>query len=75
MTIREKVFGHEHPDVAESYSDIGGLYYYNDKYSEALDYLGKALTIYEKVFDKNHPASKFISDTILEIKQKQALSK
>ena len=73
LTIYEKVYGKEHPDVASSYSNIGGIYYDRGDYPKALDYLGKALAIYEKVFGMEHPTTKFISDTILSAKYKQAL--
>ena len=73
LTIYEKVYGKEHPDVASSYSNIGGIYYDRGDYPKALDYLGKALAIYEKVFGLEHPTTKFISDTILSAKYKQAL--
>ena len=55
LTIRIKVLGEEHPDVATSYNNIGAALEAQGKYDEALVYYQKALTIRIKVLGEGHP--------------------
>ena len=55
LAIREKVFGTEHPDVAQSYNNIGLIYDSQGNYEKSLEYYNKALEIYEKFFGTEHP--------------------
>jgi len=41
--------------VANSYNDIGNVYYSQDKYDDALDYHQKSLNIRITVFGTDHP--------------------
>lgn len=47
--------GEDNPDVANCYSGIGLIYYYQGKYAEALENHGRALDIYKKVAGEDHP--------------------
>ena len=49
------LFGHNHPDVAGTYVNIGSVYQAQAKYPEALDMYHKGLPIYEQVHGRNHP--------------------
>ena len=55
LEIREKVLDSLHPDLAQSYNNIGGVYFDQGKYEEALKLYYKALEIAEKVLDPLHP--------------------
>ena len=48
MEIRKKVFGLDNLNVADSYFNIGLVYYHFDKYDAALEYYNKAMRIMEK---------------------------
>ena len=49
-----EVHGHDHPDVAASYSNIGCVYEAQGRYQEALDYYQKALKIDQEVHGSDH---------------------
>ncbi len=55
LVILKKIFGEEHPDVANSYNNIGVSLGDLGRYEEALEYLQKALVIQKKVFGEEHP--------------------
>ena len=55
MEIYLAVFGENHPNVAMNYNNIGGVYYNQGNYDQALEYYNKALKIYLAVFGENHP--------------------
>ena len=57
LKIREKVYGKEHPDTAESYNNIGSVYNSKGEYDKALEYYQKSLKICEKVYGKEHPST------------------
>ncbi|AEF80439.1 tetratricopeptide repeat protein [Leadbettera azotonutricia] len=56
--LLEAVLGRNYPDVANSYTTIGYIYYNMGEYQKALEYFQKALRIQEIVLGESH------SDTI-----------
>ena len=55
LSIRERVLGPDHPDVAGSLSTLAAAYSSIRKTSEAEQLLVRALAIREKAFGPNHP--------------------
>ena len=55
LKIREKVFGAENLNTANSYDNIGEVYREKDDYDTALEYQQKALAIREKALGTKHP--------------------
>ena len=55
ITLRERLYGTEHPDTAYSYNNIGIVYKDLSEYEKALEYHLKALKIKEKVLGTEHP--------------------
>ncbi len=55
LTLRRNAHGDDHPDVAESLSNLATLYYYQGKYAEAEPLLQRALAIREKALGPDHP--------------------
>ena len=58
LAIREKVLPENHPDIATSLDNIGGVYVQLGEYEkikQALEYCLKALTIKKKFLPENHP--------------------
>ena len=53
--MRKKIYGSEHPDVADSLGKLGLLYRDRAKYTEAEDLLRRALEIRENVLGAEHP--------------------
>ena len=47
-TIREKIFGRDHPDVAASLNDLALLYHARGRYVEAEPLYERALAILER---------------------------
>ena len=47
--------GQDSPDVAVSYINIGGVYYSQGQYEQALEYYQKGLEIKIKVSGQDHP--------------------
>ena len=45
LEIRPKTLPENHPHLATSYSNIGGVYYYMNDYRKALQYCERALDI------------------------------
>jgi tetratricopeptide (TPR) repeat protein len=54
LEIRQKT-PENHPDLANSYNNIGDVYINIGEYSKALSYYEKALEIYQKTLPANHP--------------------
>eukprot|EP00959_Pyramimonas_sp_CCMP1952_P145113 3038466-Pyramimonas_sp.AAC.1 len=56
LTIDEKVYGKEHPEVARSLSSLAGMYKKMGKYVDALPLNERSLAIREKVHhEEEHP--------------------
>ncbi|MBR4871003.1 MAG: tetratricopeptide repeat protein [Alistipes sp.] len=54
ITLRERLYGTEHPDTAKSYNNIGVVYNDLSEYEKALEYHLKALKIKEKILGIEH---------------------
>ncbi|MBS1949936.1 MAG: High-affnity carbon uptake protein Hat/HatR [Cytophagales bacterium] len=54
LQIRQQVFGDESEEVAASLNDLG-LVYGSSNADKGLDYYEKAFSIYEKIYDQDHP--------------------
>jgi tetratricopeptide (TPR) repeat protein len=72
LSISENSFGTMHPDVASIYNNIGIVYYKQSDYSKALDYLSKALAIYENILGPDHSKLQTVKDNIEDVKRKLA---
>ncbi|CAF3150660.1 unnamed protein product [Rotaria sp. Silwood2] len=46
----------DHPDLAQSYHNVGTLFCDKGEYNTALEYFGLALEIKQKIFTSNHPS-------------------
>ncbi|CAF4302846.1 unnamed protein product, partial [Rotaria sordida] len=55
LKILEKALPPNHPDLAQSYNNIGAVCYNMGNYSKALEFYEKALKIFEKALPPNHP--------------------
>ena len=55
LDIRERVFGHGHPDLAKAYDRIGLLCECYGDYAKALEYHQKAIEIIEQAFGMDNP--------------------
>ena len=55
ISIREELYGLEHPDTADSYNNIGSVYKDMCNYDKALEYYLKAVKIDESMLGENHP--------------------
>ena len=55
LAIEFKTLGREHPDVANSYNNIGSIWDDKDEYDKALEYYEKSLAIYLKTLGGEHP--------------------
>jgi tetratricopeptide (TPR) repeat protein len=55
LAILEQSLPPNHPDLAKSYNNIGGVYFDMGEYSKALSYYEKALEIDKKTLPPNHP--------------------
>ncbi|CAF4360240.1 unnamed protein product, partial [Rotaria sordida] len=53
--IFEKALPPNHPNLASSYNNIGGVYDDMGDYSKALEFYEKSLKIREKALPPNHP--------------------
>ncbi|CAF2099722.1 unnamed protein product [Rotaria magnacalcarata] len=59
-----------HPDLAQSYNNIGLVYKNMGEYSKALSYLEKALGIWRKSLPSTHPHIKTVMNSIAAVKKK-----
>jgi tetratricopeptide (TPR) repeat protein len=55
LSIRERVLGSEHPEVAMSLSNLAALYDHQGRYAEAEPLFKHALAIYERAPEPDHP--------------------
>ena len=54
LTIRKKIFGEDHANVATSYNNLASVYNRLGKYNQAKELHEKALTIHKKIFGEDH---------------------
>ena len=54
LTIRKKLLGTEHPDMAKTYNNIGSALLAQGDHTGALDHYQKASAIQENVLGKNY---------------------
>ena len=64
VTIKEKLYGMEHPYTATSYISIGIVYDSLGDYNQALGYYFKAMVIREKVLGLEHPSTAILYNNI-----------
>ncbi len=55
LALAQEKHGENHPDVAKSYNNIGGVYDLLGESSKALEFYKKALNIKLRVLGENHP--------------------
>jgi CHAT domain-containing protein len=55
LTIREKILGPDHPDVATSLNNLAELYQTQGRYADAEPFYKRALGIWEKTLGPDHP--------------------
>lgn len=68
LEIRERLFGSQHPDTAQSYNNVGGAYGGMGKLEKALDYLNKALEVWRVAYGEEHNYTKITIENIERIK-------
>ena len=54
LAMRKRLFGNEHPDVAQSLNNLALLYYMQDRYSEAEILYHEALAMKKQLFGDKH---------------------
>ena len=54
LTIRKKIFGEDHADVATSYNNLALVYYNLKEYNQAKELHQKALMIRKQIFGEDH---------------------
>lgn len=55
LRIRDRVYGSNHPEVADSLNGIGVVYDYSEDYDQALVFYKRALKIRLKLLGEDHP--------------------
>lgn len=71
ISIAEGLFGLEHKETANSYNNLGSVYWQQGEYEKALECDLKALVIREKVLGENHPVTAESYNNIGSVYQKQ----
>eukprot|EP00761_Pharyngomonas_kirbyi_P010783 gb/GECH01010806.1/.p1 GENE.gb/GECH01010806.1/~~gb/GECH01010806.1/.p1 ORF type:complete len:1156 (+),score=296.64 gb/GECH01010806.1/:1-3468(+) len=64
LKIREEILESNHPDTANSYNNVGRVYYKQEEYDKSLEYLKKGLKIRKKMFGLKHPETAESYDNI-----------
>jgi len=64
LTLRKKLLGEDHSDVAISYNNLAGLYCDQGRYSEAESLFIQALAITTRTLGENHPTTNTIRENI-----------
>ncbi|WP_414573145.1 tetratricopeptide repeat protein [Nostoc sp. CCY 9925] len=54
LSLRQRLLGEEHPDVASSYNNLAGLYLSQGKYSEAEPLYQTALSLRQRLLGEDH---------------------
>ncbi len=57
LRIREKLFGPDHPEVAESLASLGGFALENDNFAAAHSRFERALRIFERAYGPDSPSA------------------
>jgi tetratricopeptide (TPR) repeat protein len=70
LEISQKTLPANHPDLAISYNNIGGMYDNMGEYSKALSYFKRALDIRQRSLPPNHPDLKTVKEWIEIVKKK-----
>jgi tetratricopeptide (TPR) repeat protein len=70
LEIRQTILSANHPSLATSYNNIGGLCYNRGEYSTALSYLERALNIFQLSLPPNHSHLKTVKESIEIVKKK-----
>ncbi len=70
LEISQKTLPANHPDLATSYNNIGGVYRNMGEYSKALSYYERALDIWQRSLPPNHPDLKSVKESIEIVKEK-----
>jgi tetratricopeptide (TPR) repeat protein len=55
LRIREQVLGEQHPDTAQTLSDLAYLYHHQDQFEEAMHFLQRSFSIRQQVLGMEHP--------------------
>ena len=66
MAIRENALGPDHPDVANTLSNLGALYDYLRRYPEAEPLFKRALAIDQKALGPDHPEAGHLLNNLAE---------
>jgi CHAT domain-containing protein/tetratricopeptide (TPR) repeat protein len=56
LVLNERVYGNDHPAVAQNLANLGRYYWNRRRYAEADPAFTRALAAYEKIRGENHPA-------------------
>ncbi|MGJ5628021.1 tetratricopeptide repeat protein, partial [Nostoc sp. CALU 1950] len=64
LSLRQRLLGEEHPDVALSYNNLAALYYSQGRYSKAEPLYKKALSIAELSLGVDHPNTSKIRENL-----------
>ena len=67
LAVRKKLLGEEHPDVAQSLTNLAAFYNSQGRYEEAEPLLLQAVQIVEKKLKKNHPTRIYIYNKYQEL--------
>ncbi len=68
LEIRQKSLPMNHPDLASSYNNIGGIYANMDEYRKVHSYLERARYILEFSLPPNHPHLETVKQNIKIVK-------
>jgi len=75
LAIDLKVYGEQHPDVANRYNNLGLAWYSLGEYQKAIDYYEKAKAILLKVFGEQHPHTQSVKSNLESLKKNITSSK
>jgi tetratricopeptide (TPR) repeat protein len=64
LEIWEKVFGSDHPNVAQSLNNLADLYRIQGKYTEAEPLYNQALDIFKRALGPDHPYVAIVCENI-----------
>ena len=67
LAINERVFGKEHPEIAKTFNNMGGVFHAQGDYDMALKYFGKALSIKEEALGPEHSSTAVTHNNIASV--------